>query len=282
MRSLGRWLRSAVGLIALAVAASASAEVKIFIETDLEGASGVYEFAQVGRGSDRGNAKHRQASEYLMGDLAAVVRGLRDGGATEIIASDGHGSGAFVPHQMEPGAKYIIGDSAAKNVPILDNTFSGVVMLAFHAMMGTPDGTLHHTQSSLHENRYWYNGVESGEIAQTAIFAGHFGVPAILVTGDVATCREAKRFLGENCVTVEVKKGLSREGAMLYPFAETRKALYEGAKRAVAAIAKCKPYKVTLPIQVKKQWLEFDGPEQKRRLVTKEGTVPDALHLMDF
>ena len=30
-------------------------------------------------------------------------------------------------------------------------------------MMGTPDGVLHHTQSSKTENRYWYNGVESGE-----------------------------------------------------------------------------------------------------------------------
>jgi D-amino peptidase len=255
---------------------------KIFIETDLEGASGVYEFAQVGRGADKGNAKHLLASEYLMGDLDAVVRGLRDGGATEIIVSDGHGPGAFLPHLLPPGAKYITGDSAARSTPVLDESFSAVVMLAFHAMMGTPKGVLNHTQSSRSENRYWYNGVESGEIAQTAIVAGHFGIPAILVTGDTATCEEAKKFLGENCVTVAVKRGLSREGAVLYPFAETRQALYEGAKRAVAAIPQCKPYQPTLPIQVKKQWLEFDGPDKKPHLMTKEGTAADALHLMDF
>jgi D-amino peptidase len=57
-----------------------------------------------------------------------------------------------------------------------------------------------------------------------------------MVSGDEATCCEAKKFFGDNCVTVTVKRGLSREAAVLYPFEETRKALYDGAKRAVAAI----------------------------------------------
>ena len=80
-------------------------------------------------------------------------------------------------------------------------------------------------------------------MAQCAAVAGHFGVPPILVTGDEATCREARKFFGGNCVTVAVKQGIAREAAVLYPFAETRKALYEGAKRAVAAIPNCKPYR---------------------------------------
>ena len=47
-----------------------------------------------------------------------------------------------------------------------------------------------------------------------------------------ATCREATQFFGPNCVKVAVKRGRSREAAELYPFDETRQALYEGAKRA--------------------------------------------------
>jgi hypothetical protein len=42
---------------------------------------------------------------------------------------------------------------------------------------------------------------------------------------------------------------------MLYPLEETRKALYEGAKRAMAAIPDCKPYKLELPIKAKKESL---------------------------
>ena len=72
-----------------------------------------------------------------------------------------------------------------------------------------------------------YNGVESGELAQNAAIAGYYGVPAIMVNGDEATCREAKKFFGDNCVTVAVKRGLAREAAVLYPFEETRKALYD-------------------------------------------------------
>jgi hypothetical protein len=72
-----------------------------------------------------------------------------------------------------------------------------------------------------------------------------------------------------------------RESAMLYPFEETRKALYEGAKRAMSAIPDCKPYRLELPIKAKKQYLILDG-SPKPKLVTKEGTIPDALHLLDF
>ena len=50
-----------------------------------------------------------------MGDLAAVVRGLRDAGAGEILVLDGHGMQAFVPHLMEPGAKYITSEPGAKH-----------------------------------------------------------------------------------------------------------------------------------------------------------------------
>ena len=122
--------------------------------------------------------------------------------------------------------------------------------------------------------------MESGELAQTATVAGYFGVPPILVTGDVATCREAIKFFGTNVVTVATKQGISREAAVLYPFEETRKALYEGAKRAIAAIPKCKPYIVETPIKAKMEWLDLDPKLPKPKLITREWTIPDALHLL--
>jgi len=259
--------------------AKTAGQLKIYVNTDLEGISGVYQFAQT---REPGTPLNREAREYFMGDLAAVVRGLRDAGATEVLVLDGHGSQAVIPHLMAPGAKYVTGKPRPDVLWGLDKTYAGMVMLGFHAMMGTPDGVLNHTQSSKTENRYWYNGVESGELAQSAAIAGHFGVPTIMVTGDEATCREARKFFGESCVTVAVKKGLSREAAVLYPFDETRQALYEGAKRAVAAIPKCKPYRLDLPIKARKQYLILGDPGSKPKLVTKEGTIQDALHIMDL
>lgn len=253
--------------------------VKIYVNTDLEGISGVFKFAQT---REKDSPANLQACEYFMGDVAAVVRGLRDGGATEVVVLDGHGSQAVLPHLMVPGAVYITGTPrpGAGNLSELDSSFAGMVMVGFHAMMGTPDGVLHHTQSSRTENRYWYNGVESGELVQNAAIAGHYGVPAIMVTGDEATCREAKRFLGDDLVTVAVKKGLARESAVLYPFEEARKALYEGARRAIATIGARRPFVLQTPIAVKEQYLDLSGPEP--RLVTREGVARDALHLFTW
>lgn len=251
---------------------------KIYVMTDLEGASGVYSFTQT---RETTTTKAIQAREYFMGDLAAVIRGLRDGGATEIVVIDGHGNQAFIPHLLEPGAKYITGLPRPRGLLGLDESFAGLVLFGHHAMMGTPDGVLCHTQSSKTENRYWYNGRESGELAQESLVAGHYGVPLILVTGDEATCRETAEFFGKEVVTVATKKGVAREAAMLYPFAETRQALYEGAKRAMAAIPKCQPYRIELPIKAKKEWLNLNAPKGPK-LMTKEAVITDASKLLDF
>jgi len=261
--------------------ATDTSPVKIYIITDLEGISGVFKFAQT---REKDTPLNIEACGYFMEDVAAVIRGLRDGGATEIIVLDGHGTQAVIPHLMTPGATYITGKPrpGAGNLTGLDGSFSGIIMLGFHAMMGTPDGVLNHTQSSKPENRYWYNGIESGELAQNAAIAGHFGVPPIMVTGDEATCREAQKFFGDNCVRVPVKRGIAREAAELYPFEETRKALYEGAKQAMAAIPACKPFLLELPIKVRKQYLDLDPTLPEPVLITKEGIIEEALNITDF
>lgn len=256
-------------------------QVRVYVNTDLEGISGVYKFSQT---REKDTPLNLQACEYFMDDIAAVIRGLRDGGADDIVVLDGHGSQVVIPHLMEPGATYITGRPrpGAGNLSLLDSTFSAMVMIGFHAMMGTPDGVLNHTQSSLTENRYWYNGVESGELAQNAIIAGYYGIPVIMVSGDVATCREAVKFFGEKIVTVPVKKGLSREAAMLYPFDETRQALYDGAIKAMSVISSCKPYKIEFPAKVRMQYLNRDNGKPEPEIITVEGIARDALHILDF
>jgi D-aminopeptidase len=83
-------------------------------------------------------------------------------------------------------------------------------------------------------------------------------------------------------VTVAVKKGISREAAILYPFDETHQALYEGARRAISAISSCKPYKLDTPVKIKMQYLNLDPKLPKPVLETKEGVVQDALHIFDL
>jgi D-amino peptidase len=152
-------------------------QVKIYVNTDLEGISGVFKFAQT---REKDTPLNIQACEYFMGDLAAVIQGLRDGGATEVIVLDGHGTQAVLPHLMVPGAKYITGipRPGPGNLSGLDSSFAGMVLLGFHAMMGTPDGGLNPTQSSRSENRYWYNVVESERLPERC-YCVYYGVPVI-------------------------------------------------------------------------------------------------------
>ena len=258
-----------------------SAQLKIYVNTDLEGISGVFNFTQT---REKGSPENLLACEYFMGDLEAVIQGLRDGGATEVVVLDGHGNQAVVPHFMTPGATYITGRPrpGAGNLSLLDSSFSAMVMIGFHAMNGTPDGVLCHTQSSKTENRYWYNDMESGELLQNAVIAGYYGVPIVMVTGDEATCREAHRFFGDKIVTVSTKRGLAREAAQLYPFGETRKALYEGAKRAVSVISECKPYNLKFPVKAKKEQLVQESDSKEPKLVTKEKIISHPLQILDL
>jgi len=271
------WLIFAIGLILLIPSTSAFARKKIYIVTDMEGISGVFRWQQT---KTKDSPLYDKASEYLMGDLSAVVRGLKEGGATEIIVLDGHGYQNVVPHLMESGVKYITGTPRPGSLYALDETVDAVVQLGAHAMKGTPDGVLNHTMSSTWKYRFWYNGVETGEIGIVSLAAGYYEIPVILVTGDKAACREAHHFLGDQVVTVPVKEGLATEAAILYPFEETRQALYEGAKRAMAAIDKCKPYKIAMPFSVKLEYVTPDENPEKIRSI--EHTYPDATHIYDI
>ncbi len=256
-----------------------AAQKKIIVFTDLEGISGVYKFEQT---REKGTPLNIQACEYFMDDLSAVIRGLQDGGATDILVVDGHGNQCVIPHMMVAGARYATGLPRPGILWGLDESFAGMVQFGAHAMMGTPDGVLSHTQSSKSEKRYWYNGVECGELVQVATIAGYYGVPTILVTGDVATCREAEKFFGTGCVTVAVKEGIAREAAVLYPFEQTRKALYEGARKSMEAISHCTPYKLDLPIKGKLQYLDLDSNLPEPELITKEAVFQSALDILNF
>ncbi len=250
--------------------------MKIYIFTDLEGVSGVCVFAQT---RDEG-PRYEEARRLLMLDIRACVDGLLEGGADEIIVRDGHGKPYnFVPELMHPGARYVVGRFAG--LPLgggLDADCDGIILLGHHAMAGTDDGILCHTQSSKPGNRYWYNGRESGEMAQEALIAGHYGIPLIMVSGDDAACREARGFFGDGPVCVSVKTGLGRETGILLAPEEAHRRIREGAKEAIRRVPRCKPYTTDLPIRARLE--RFD--ETSSRWVTVEKTFETALDILRF
>jgi len=215
----------------------------------LEGISGVCVFDQT---REPTTTHYQDARRLLMADINAAVEGCFEGGATEIVVEDEHAGGFnFVAELIDPRVVYLTGKSRPKmsQRESIYTGFDGAILLGYHSMAGTSDGILNHTQSSLRGNRYWYNGRESGEIAQAALRLGHCGVPVVMVSSDDAGCREAREFLGEDIVTVSVKRGVTIEYGFLIPPKRAHEMLQEGACKAMRLIGKREPFKMDLPIQ---------------------------------
>jgi len=221
--------------------------MRVYISTDLEGVSGVCVFEQT---RERGTPLNLEARRLLMGDVKALVDGCLDAGADRIVVLDGHGGGFnFIPELMHPCAEYITGVDRPHAGLGLEEGFDAGILLGYHAMAGTENGILHHTQSSKAGQRYWYNGRECGEIAQSALVMGHFGIPVVMVTGDDATCEEARDFLGKAVVGVSVKKGYGRQCGCLRSPSWAHERIRKEAFRALGKKGYPKAFCMDLPIQ---------------------------------
>ena len=222
--------------------------MKIFIMTDLEGISGISRKEQV-------DNSERYALERLMADVNAAVRGAFDGGADEVYVEDGHGGGRnFIKELLDPRAVQVgNAGTGVKTMTEVDAMF----LIGAHAMSGTLNAFLDHTQSSLTWHDYYVNGKRCGEIAQEAIYAGAFGVPVVMVSGDLTACTEARQFLG-NIRTAVVKYAVCRNEAECVPEEEAEALIYEAAKAAMSRIGETKPYKIILPAEIKIEYNRAD------------------------
>ncbi|NLS78616.1 MAG: peptidase M55 [Chloroflexi bacterium] len=242
--------------------------MRILVLTDLEGISGVCIFEQT---RERGNL-YEEARRLLMGDISAVVEGCLAGGAAEVVVEDGHGGGFnMVPELMHPGARYITGVARPRfpERAAFHQGYDAAILLGYHAMAGTPDGMLRHTQSSKAGNRYWYNGRESGEMAQSGLILGHYGTPVIMVSGDTACCREARAFFGEGPVAVAVKEGFGEQFGLLLPPEAAHEAIRQGAIEALRRVQTCQPYTIALPIQGRLRFPNKSTADEYRPALSK-------------
>jgi D-amino peptidase len=250
--------------------------VKVFIETDLEGISGVYRFEQT---REYGTPANIEARHLLMGEVNAAVAGAFDGGATRVVVKDSHDGGkSFFPEELDERAEMIMGKSSPYDV-VLRQGFDAAIFVGYHAMSHTVDGVLCHTQSSLTWNNYWINGRLAGETEQSAILLGACDVPVVMVTGDDKTVREARNVLGDEIVTVQVKQGLSREAALMVAPKKARAMVRAGAAEALQRVSRVAPFKPEFPLTIRWQFKDsgivdrYQGDAQRIDATTLEKVV---------
>ncbi len=227
--------------------------MKIYIHTDLEGISGIDCIEMMSKSDPR----HQFARERLMADLNAAIEGVFEGGATEVMVVDRHGgANNFIPELLD---KRVTVDHKLNDLwtGALDETFDGTIIIGAHAMAGTMNAFLDHTQSSLKGFNYYINGKRTGEIGQWATMCAHFKVPVLMVSGDEAACAEARAFLGP-VETAVVKRAIGRNRAECVDLAEAERRIREAAKRAMSLVGKAKLYTPILPMEIIEEYTRTD------------------------
>ncbi|MBI3946669.1 MAG: M55 family metallopeptidase [Armatimonadetes bacterium] len=237
--------------------------MKVYIHTDLEGITGIDTFEMIQRDSPH----CRECCELLMHDLNAAVDGCFAGGADHVTVLDSHGGGGnFVLEMLDPRAENDVRPNK-KWWGIMDESYDGTLFIGAHAMAGTMNAFLDHTQSSLTWYNYSVNGRRMGELAQWAMVAGHFNVPMLMMSGDEAACMEARQFFHPLEVAA-VKRGVGRNRAELVDADEARARIREAARKAMALVGQAKPLKPTLPMEI---ILEFNRSDFCDRVATRPG-----------
>ena len=234
--------------------------MKIYIMTDMEGASQVDSFET---GDWRNAEKHRIGCDLLAGDINAAVEGALQGGAQEIVVCDAHGGGGNLQQKdLAAPARLVLPRGSQDYLADIDESFDACFLVGAHAMHGTAQACLAHTQSLEEWRTFSVNGAPMGEIGQVAILAGSYGVPLVLATGDLQGTREAKTLVGEQLVVACVKRVDEHNNLSCLPLAESRRLICQAALQAMQNIANAKPLGIVTPAQIS---LEVASQEIARR-----------------
>lgn len=225
--------------------------MRVFVAVDMEGISGIVDPAQV-RTSE---SSYRGGCDLMLADANACIAGCFAGGATAVTVWDAHGGGLNMPwERIDPRATLQQGGNDLGRLHDIDR-FDALILLGYHAMAGTPNAVLEHTMSSPVWQNLWLNGRKAGEIAIDAGIAGDAGVPTIMVSGDDACCREARRWM-PGIHTAAVKTGLASNGARLLAPEPARRLIAATAERACRGFDKVKPLSLRKPVKLRLELVE--------------------------
>ncbi len=235
-------------------------KLKIYILTDLEGVSGVVTFQ---KHSYSDGIYYEQSKALLTKEINAAVEGFLEGGASEIVILDGHGSGGINIDYIHSEAKVLMGRFTDRDFG-LDSSFDAFIFIGQHAMSNAPNGNLAHSFSSRTIENIWLNGKLIGEIGALVLYASYFNVPTIFLSGDDVACNEIKELI-PNIETAAVKKGFGLNAALCLSPEKAREKIKEGVKRAVRKIDQFELYKVEPPYEVIIEYKNPDSAENKAK-----------------
>ncbi|MGQ9879380.1 MAG: M55 family metallopeptidase [Armatimonadota bacterium] len=239
----------------------------IWICTDMEGLAGIGHWDQCYHPDDNA-PEYLYGREQLTAEVNAAVAGCFDAGATEVHVIDGHGRNrnqGFIREKLDPRVRQVWFSSFAPiRLEGLDESVHAVAMIGQHAMAGTLNAFLDHTQVPKEICRFRINGQEHGEMSQFALYAGAYGVPLVYVSGDEALCVEAKR-LFPHVLCTPTKRGTGWATCELYPPDKVRQRIRHDIARAIQRANRADAWRLKPPIEVCVEWAYSDPADRYAR-----------------
>jgi D-amino peptidase len=216
--------------------------VEIYITLDLEGVSTVTALEQVSHGSPEFAATRVLVTK----EINAAIDGALAAGATAFLVNEGHGKHRNVlPDQLNRAARLLTGrEKLLHYMQGIERGCAGMFMIGYHAGPDRRSAVLSHTFHAYHLH---INGQVFTEIGLAIALAGHFGVPALLVTGDQEACLDAQRMV-PNIKTVAVKEGLTGVTAIHLHPQVAQEQITAAAQRAIERLDEIKPFTMPAPL----------------------------------
>jgi len=220
--------------------------LKVYISVDIEGISGFVNWDQYRAES----AQHQEMRKLMTGEANAAIAGAFDGGATEVVVNDAHGSQRnLIPAEMDPRARLIFGNNKPLSMMQgIDESFDAAFFIGYHAGASI-QGVCSHTYTGC-VTSVALNGQPASEVVINAGVAGYFGVPVVLVSGDTVVCRDALTVLGP-IETVAVKEPISRVAASCLHPEVARQRIRESAVRAMSRVGELEPFTLEPPVHLR-------------------------------
>jgi D-amino peptidase len=219
--------------------------LKVYISADMEGVAGAVTGDQLGpSGFEYGRFR-----DYMTREVLAAIEAAREMGATEIVVSDSHGNGENLLLDLLPEDIQLVRSWPRPLMMMegIDESFDAALLVGYHASTGNTAGVRAHTMSSANLTGLKVNGVEMPEAGISALIAGHFGVPVVMISGDDAIATEATALLGDLEVAV-VKWSYGFHSARTLMPGPAQRVIAERTRAALARLEEFQPYVMPNPL----------------------------------
>ncbi len=231
---------------------------KYLIALDLEGVGGVLGIPYSGLKKESDEWYQARAQAVL--EVNTVAKALFDTDASLVALWDNHGGGNNLDYSLlDERIELVVPDKSKIRQAFAENYgFDAMYFLGYHAMEGTIGAVLAHTFNSSEIQYMKINGKLVGEIEIDKYYAGENGYAPVFFAGDDKACLEARTAI-PGIVTVETKKGLSRNKAILKDNDSLLPELYEKAKLATGV--KTNPEKLSFPLVFEIRYTRMETAE---------------------